>query len=77
MTRGEWVPNPLPAGEMSAEDRLDEVAVLLAGGLVRARERRRNRRAAKFSVTRENCLEPGRDLRTHGPEPSRNGERRP
>ena len=74
MNRGEWITNPLPAEEMSTEDRLDEIAVLLAEAILRARVRRR-RKLSKLSETRENRLELLRELRTHGHEPSRNGER--
>ena len=70
---GPCIPNALPPEEMSADDRLDEVAALLAEGLVRARMRRR-RKLRKLAMTRENELEEGRILRTHGLEPSRNGE---
>jgi hypothetical protein len=66
--------NALHAHEMSAAQRLREVARLLAEGLLRSRlrEARKSQVRKEFG---EKHLDEGRPERTHGLELSRNGER--
>jgi len=52
-TMGSLTANAAKADEMADADRLDEIAAILAAGLLRLRRRRRGER--RFST--ENCLE--------------------
>ncbi len=58
---------------LDADDRLDEVAKLLAVGILRAKLRR-NLKRNLAGGTRENVLELCAASRTHACETSRNGE---
>jgi hypothetical protein len=49
--------NSLSPVLLTAEERLDELAAILAAGLVRLRSRKRERKPSNFSTLRDNSLD--------------------
>ena len=57
------IPNPLSPDRMTANERLDELAAILAAGVVRLKTRQSSRRSGQFGESCLDCLgEPSRHV---------------
>lgn len=74
--RPESSPNALDPTRMSAAERLDEVAAIIAAGVLRLHERRTRRKANNSNALREVPLDlsPGKSVCRHGPHETREGQ---